>query len=1135
MSKIQDKIKPTKKTSPQCYAFTTPTEHSHDGYVKIGYTEQEDVRTRIDQETKTAAIPYTLEWARRAQFISPPYGTFRDNDFFAYLQKVGVVRMSPPPGQKKAPEWFLVDPDVALNYYKDFIDNHGVLPENMEVIILYCLRDEQSECVEQTEEYFKNHKNGEFLWNCKPRFGKTLTTYHLCSQMDFKNILIVTNRPAIADSWYNDYEKFFGPESGWIFVSTCDAVKDCKYVMDYDQYKQKVMEDGDNIKGMIRFVSLQDLKGSRYFGGKYDKLVECSDYIDPVSGEYAGFEWDMLVIDEAHEGVDTYKTDVAFDHIRRKNTLHLSGTPFKALASDKFNSNAIYNWTYADEQKKKADWDPTSEEENPYGPLPNLNLFTYQMTDFTKQIIQEGINNGDENFALNFTLAEFFSTWTAADAPKEEWIGRFKYEEYVDKFLDALVTGEKFPFSTPELREKLKHTFWYLDRVDSALALKEKLNKHPVFSEYYVIPAVGNEHHDDGLDADDSLGMVKEAIKKYDKTITLSVGQLTTGVTIPEWTAVLMLCNKKSESLYMQAAFRAQNPCLFTDEDGNTYRKENAYVFDFDPSRVLKLFDKFANNLNADTSAGRGSLEDRKRNIRELLNFFPVYAEDDLGEMVELDAEQVLTIPQHQDAKKVVNECFMANELFDNISNIFGAPQQIIDIIDKMNAPEHPAPDPTGITESTKNDLYLNDRGEVDIPEDVTIGKQAGIFGEKVYGEVIGSLETAGKKAEKNSAKDSEDTLVSTFGEAYTKRIVDAGKEGYGQRIDPKVEEKVRSVAKNIIHSKHQDYSYKKNLLEKERDDLIEQASTGSEQTQITREYEDKIEKLYKDTASDIARTLGSKDVVDKGEQVLIKEKEKAERESIKAKQENDTKEHLKGFSRTIPSFLMAFGNENTTLANFEQGIPDDVFLDVTSITIEEFKQLRDGYDYVDENGVQQHYDGHLFNEVVFNEAVQIFLQKKKELANYFDPAQKEDIFSYIPPQKTNQIFTPKKVVVQMADMLMAENPGCFDNPDATFADLYMKSGMYVTEIVKRLYNSPVLKAKFPDSGDRLRHIFAKQVYGCAPTGILYGITRAYILGFADEIEIPVDHIIQMDTLESAQAGTLEDDLLERFPERGGD
>lgn len=222
----------------------------------------------------------------------------------------------------------------------------------------------------------------------------------------------------------------------------------------------------------------------------------------------------------------------------------------------------------------------------------------------------------------------------------------------------------------------------------------------------------------------------------------------------------------------------------------------------------------------------------------------------------------------------------------------------------------------------------------------------------------------------------------------------------------------------------------------------------------------------------------------------------------------------------------MAYGNENTTLGNFDSIIPDEVFIEVTSISLEQFRFLRDGGDYTDEEtGVIKHFEGKLFDPVVFDDSVKEFLRLREKLANYFDETHTEDIFDYIPPQKTNQIFTPKKVVKQMVDMLEEENPGCFDSPENTFLDPYMKSGMYITEIVKRLYSSKKMKELYPNPIKRLQHIFEKQVFRLAPSEIIYRIALRYILGFGDDVQIKKFNFKQVDALPLAQEGTLEKEL----------
>ena len=283
-------------------------------------------------------------------------------------------------------------------------------------------------------------------------------------------------------------------------------------------------------------------------------------------------------------------------------------------------------------------------------------------------------------------------------------------------------------------------------------------------------------------------------------------------------------------------------------------------------------------------------------------------------------------------------------------------------------------------------------------------------------------------------------------------------------------------------------------------------------------------EKKFKETVSD------TNDIWKKAAEETVKAVQESKIEKKKNDIEEKVRDHLRGFARTIPSFLMAYGNEETTLETFERDIPGNVFLEVTSITIDEFKFLRDGGDYTDEaDGKKKHYEGHLFDSVVFNDSVKEFMHKKRELADYFKEDVKGDIFDYIPPQKTNQIFTPKKVVKEMVDMLEKETPGCFDDPTHTFADLYMKSGLYITEIIKRLYRSKKMKKLFPDDKKRLEHIVKNQVCGAAPTEIIYMIAMHYILGFnnkikgktASEIQALYPNFKMKDTAELAKTGKL--------------
>ena len=576
---------------PMIYAYTTPEIARHNGWTKIGYTEQ-SVDKRLKQQTHTADVLFHEEWRGNAVYDDGSGEVFTDHDFHAYLRKLNVEN-------DRKNEWFHLDGQQSRRHFQDFRMNRGRV--QLDAAIAYTLRKEQAEAVAQTKAYCQSHPGGEFLWNAKPRFGKTLSVYDFCKQVDAQTVLIVTNRPAIANSWYSDYVRFLGRESGYLFVSHVDALAGQPHVLDEQGYLDAAAQ-GEELYKRIEFVSLQDMKGSKYFGGEYDKLQHLTE-----------LNWDVLVIDEAHEGVDTYKTDLAFDRIHRRFTLHLSGTPFKALANDKFAGDAIFNWTYADEQAAKRSWQGAPGQQNPYANLPMLNLYTYQMSEIIRDEIQQGVEIDGETQEFAFDLNEFF---------KVKLNGSFEHDVEVDRFLDAMTTQNKFPFSTPELRAELKHTFWLLNRVDSARALAKKLQAHPVFRDYEVILAAGDGKLDDTDENQKSFDRVKAAIAHHEKTITLSVGQLTTGVTIPEWSAVLMLSNLKSPALYMQAAFRAQNPCLF-HENGTFRRKENAYVFDFDPARTLLIYERFANDLSQDTASGKGDTEERKAHIQTLLNFFP--------------------------------------------------------------------------------------------------------------------------------------------------------------------------------------------------------------------------------------------------------------------------------------------------------------------------------------------------------------------------------------------------------------------------------------------------------------------------------------------------------------------------------
>lgn len=1108
------KLETKEIVKPMIYGYITPGVSYHDGYTKIGYTEQE-VEDRIRQQIHTAGIKVGSDdyWKGIAIFEDGSWKRFTDKDFHKYLKKLGFKQPQDLGNEYFDPddinEWFYIGLDESKNKFRDFKENHGITETTKEVIS-YALREEQKEAVDKTLAYKDSHQDGEFLWNAKPRFGKTLSTYDFCIKTKAKNILIVTNRPAIAKSWFDDYELFFGTESGYLFVSEVGILKNLKGVLSRQDYLNIINKESDNPKKCIEFVSLQDLKGSKYFGGKYDKLREVKD-----------MDWDILVIDEAHEAVDTYKTDVAFEQIKRKFTLHLSGTPFKALANEKFDNDAIYNWTYADEQKKKRDWDENSLIENPYESLPELQMWTYQMSEIIKDEVSKGIDIGGETVEYAFDLNEFFRV----DG------GKFVYDKDVDKFLDALTLQKRFPFSSEELRNEIKHSFWLLDRVESAKLLSKKLKNHPIFKDYEIVLAAGDGKIDDDEENEASLNKVVKAIKESGKkTITLSVGQLTTGVTIPEWTAVLMLSNCKSPSLYMQAAFRAQNPCLF--QDGSKFeRKIRAYVFDFDPARTLTIYEEFANDLSANTLAGKGTVAERKENISELLNFFPVVGEDENGEMILLDAEKVLSIPRKIKSKEVVKRGFMSDFLFANISHIFSAPREVLYILDKI-APMKEKKEPKLSNEVAK-ELSIDENGEVNLSDEYVIGKSAELFGEKVYGNKKEIDEILKDDCSSSALEKVNNRIIEKLESNYIAPMINDLSDKYGDDMKKKDKDQIISSLKNkskeLLEKKTKEFEIKENVLEDDKNkELQNRFETNKSVEEIEKEYAEKIEEQKKNFKEDLYSAID--DFINESKQLAVKTTETNIKNREKDVIEEGVRDHLRGFSRTIPSFLMAYGSEQVTLSNFDTIIPDNVFEEVTSITKEQFRFLRDGGDYVDEEtNEKKHFGGHLFDEVVFNDSIKEFIDLKKKLADYFEEVNNEDIFDYIPAQKTNQIFTPKNVVKRMVDMLEKENPGCFDDPDKTFIDLYMKSGLYITEIVKRLYNSNRIKELYPNKNDRLKHIFEKQVYGLAPTEIIYKISTSFILGFDEEVNIENHNFRQLDATPYAKDKTLEKKLDEVF------
>ncbi len=966
-------IRTTQVIEPKIYGYIHPDYDAHKGYIKIGKTER-TVEQRVKEDHITNNIKYEIVFECLA--INNKKQRFEDTDFHEFLLLKGYDRLGKT-------EFFRISKEDLILEMEDFKKNNFSKEKNREYIP-YILRDEQNEAVNRTIEYYNScytdlNKKREFLWNAKPRFGKTLTAYDLAKKMQAKKILIITNRPAIQDSWFTDYVKYIQGYSDYYFISAKPI--EIRFEHNNNEETQKSMSRQQYVDYLVSnnksnpyifFISLQDIKGN-------NEKLEFKEKNKWLFDEKLD-EWDLVVIDESHEGVETAKAAFVLKNLKKRFTLYLSGTPFRALASEKFSNEQIYNWTYVDEQRAKENWN-YFKGENPYLKLPKMNIFTYELSKALEIKLDEARELNNE-FA--FDLTEFFRVNN----------DEFVYKEDVLKFLDNLAglntnfdpTIKPYPFATKEIRNELKHTFWLMpNRVEVVSCMKKVLKNHELFKDYEVILAAGTGDNE-GI-GKQSLEKVQNAIRNYDKTITLSCGQLTTGITIPEWTGVLMLSNTGSPSQYLQTAFRAQNPYVYTDSETlKTIYKTDCYLFDFAPDRVLKIIADYANDLIG------GSESTREPKIRKLLNFLTVLAEDDEGKLKELDAREVLELPLKIITKEVTSRGFMSNKLFDNISNVFGVNTELREIINKLTPEKNKKLNKP--FDMPNNDINLDQNRNIVVKDD----------------EIIKIINTSNGKL---------------GGKRYAV-------EGSAEAL--------------YIQEELQKYK--------------------SGNSDITKEDADLFDKT---------------EIITKEEEVLLATAELTKKkEKDKNSEENQIRDRLRGFSRTIPMFLMAYSrvDKRLSLNNFDHDIPEKDFKDITSISKSEFHKLR---------------EANLFNEDVFNASINEFIEIKKRLANFFINSN-EDIFDYIPPQKTNQIFTPKKVVNFMVDLLEKYDKNIFKNKNTTFIDLYMKSGLYIAEIIKRLYEG--LRREIPNDNERIIHILTNQVYGLAPTNILYNICTEYIIGF---------------------------------------
>jgi len=520
-------------------------------------------------------------------------------------------------------------------------------------------RPEQDKAITETVSHFSKQNGKAFLWNAKMRFGKTLSGLEVAKQMDYKSTLIITHRPVVDKGWHEDFHKIFGDQEDIYSYATRMSDEDST---GEDFYSLKKKVDAGK-KRMVFFVSMQYLRLSQYVGGK-------ERHFDPLKKAIMEYDWDFVMVDEAHEGIEAAAGVRVMSKLKKENTriLSLSGTPFNLL--DKYDEGEIYTWDYVMEQRAKQEWDDKHfGDPNPYAELPRMQILTFTLP---KMVRDEAIENNEV-----FKFHEFFRVWTEEDKKiyqklidneksplrraelqakmAEIKVDKFIHEGAVRRFLDKLVEESEtsqYPFSTDEFREHFRHTFWLLPGVKEAAALYELLKEHEVFGEdndmFHIVNVAGDGNIEDKDGS--ALKEVQDAIKKYEYTITLSCGKLTTVVSVPEWTAVL--CMKGSENTpaanYMQTIFRVQTHAVL-----NGRQKSDCYVFDFAPDRALTAVAETAKMAVDAQGAGKKQMKRKQKEEEEHLQAF-------------IKLCPVLSMDEGEMGKK-----FSANQIFEKLSNVY--------------------------------------------------------------------------------------------------------------------------------------------------------------------------------------------------------------------------------------------------------------------------------------------------------------------------------------------------------------------------------------------------------------------------------------------------------------------------------
>ena len=631
------------------------------------------VRDILDKRSYMQGVNYHLEHVECTTY-NQSTKCYKADDVYRTLSKMGIT---PTPLNKLKGEdadiWFhcfLAEIQEAINKIKNGqVAGYGDIK----------FRPEQDKAITDTVAHFRKPNGKAFLWNAKMRFGKTLSGLEVAKQLGYKSTLIITHRPVVDKGWHDDFKKIFGkmPEYHYATRMSDNESEGGNFyslTKDVDAGKKK----------LVFFVSMQYLRLSQYVGGKERNF-------DPLKKAIMKYDWDFVMVDEAHEGIEAAAGVRVMEKLKKENTriLSLSGTPFNLL--DKYDEGEIYTWDYVMEQRAKQEWDDKHfGDPNPYAELPRMQILTFTLP---KMVRDEAIENNEM-----FKFHEFFRVWTEEDLKiykkliadeksplkREELkaklaeikVDKFIHEGAVRRFVEKLRTKSdtsQYPFSDKEFRDKFRHTFWLLPGVKEAAALEEILKEDKIFGEggklgFHIINAAGDGNiedkdgsalaevednirgYDPSTDPDRERAKKTKAVTAKERTITLSCGKLTTGVSVPEWTAVL--CMKGSENTpaanYMQTIFRVQTHAVL-----NGRQKSDCYVFDFAPDRALTAVAETAKMAVDAQGAGKAQMKRKQKEEEEHLQAFiklcPVLSMDE-GEM---------------------GKHFSANQIFEKLSNVY--------------------------------------------------------------------------------------------------------------------------------------------------------------------------------------------------------------------------------------------------------------------------------------------------------------------------------------------------------------------------------------------------------------------------------------------------------------------------------